>query len=273
VSSPQHTRIFYSSGADREAGAPKSDGFSVVEPAARTTLFPARSAAEPAKDSPEPGPNAGEPRPRFAAGGTQIMSRSHELTSVPSAPSALAQTRQFSVDQLLSRRAEFNREQELNRELERELGLLAPSSEPPQDTVEVQPSLDVSRPPAKPSKRWLRLSMLGLLLASGALLLFKPRAEPAASPRTTSSSAPAAGSELAASTPVLPPPAASVALKPHSTRQRLAADVIAEGRYAEALPLYRQLAASEPENSAYAEVVQILERRIAATTKPEPPRP
>jgi tetratricopeptide (TPR) repeat protein len=183
-----------------------------------------------------------------------------------------SQTRQFSVEQLLLRRAKFEREQERNRELEQELALLSPESETPLDTLEAQQRLELS-PRAKPKIPWLRLCMVGLFLASVAMLLYKPAAEPAPSPRSNPLPAPPAVSEAAAPTEVAPAPAAAVVLKPRITLQRAATDLVAEGRYPEALPLYRQLAKSEPENSAYAEVVQILERRIASTTKADPALP
>ena len=266
----QNTRLFYSRHADRDAAAPQPEGFSVVESTARTTLFPARRAKEPARIAPEPGRAASEPpRARFAPGGTLIM-------SVPdhsgSAPSTLSQTRQFPIEQLLSRRAGFNREQELNRELERELALLSRDSETPLG-VDDQPALDLSPRRAKPNKQWLRLCMLALFVVSVAMLLYKPAAEPAASPPGDRLPAPAAVPEPAALGQADPPPAAAVVLKPHTTLQRAAADMVAEGRYAEALPLYRELAKSEPENAAYAEVVQILEHRIATATKLEPAPP
>ena len=273
MSSSQNTRLFYSPHADRDRVAPKPDGFSAVEPAARTTLFPAHGANVTARIPPEPARKPSEPRPGFAAGGTQIM-RVRE--PIRDAPSALSQTGQFSVERLLLRRAEFNRQQELNRELEQGLALLSPDSQIPLDPLEVQQTLDLSPQRAKPSRRWLRLCMLGLFLTSAAMLLYKPAAEPDPSPRSTPiPAAPAAPamSELATPTEVAPPPAAAVVLKPRITLQRAATDLVAEGRYAEALPLYRQLAQSEPANSAYAEVVQILERRIAATTKAEPAQP
>jgi tetratricopeptide (TPR) repeat protein len=266
VSSSQNTRMFYSPHADRDGITPKPDGFSVVEPAARTTLFPAHGANVLARIPPEPARKQSEPGPGFAAGGTLIMSVPDQLRGGSSPHS---QTRQFSVEQLLLRRAEYEREQERNREL----ALLTPESETPLDTPEVQQTLDLSPQRAKPSIPWLRLCMLGVFLASVALLLYKPAAEPAPSRRSNPLPAPPAASEAAAPTEVAPPPAAAVVLKPRITLQRAATDLVAEGRYPEALPLYRQLAKSEPENSAYAEVVQILERRIASTTKAEPAPP
>jgi hypothetical protein len=181
-----------------------------------------------------------------------------------------SQTRQFSVEQLLLRRAEFEREQERNRELEQELALLTPEPETPLDALEAQQTLELA-PRAKLKIPWLRVCMVGLFLASVAMLLYKPAAEPAPSPRSNPLPAPPVVSEAAAPTEVAPAPAAAaVVLKPRITLQRAASDLVAEGRYPEALPLYRQLAKSEPENSAYAEVVQILERRVAGTTKADP---
>ena len=266
----QNTRLFYARHADRDAAAPKPEGFSVVESTARTTLFPARSAKEPARIAPEPACAPSEPpRARFAPGGTLIMSvpdHSH------SAPSALSQTRQFPIEQLLSRRAGFNREQELNRELERELALLSRDSETAPG-AEDQQACNPSPQRVKPNRRWLRLCMLGLFLVSAAMLLYKPAAEPTASPPSSRLPAPGALSEPAAPGQVAPHPATTVMLKPHTTLQRGAADMVAEGRYTEALPLYRELAKSEPENSAYAQVVQILEHRIATATKLDPAPP
>jgi hypothetical protein len=270
VSFGQKTRPFYSRHADRDAAAPKAEGFSVVQPTARTTLFLARSPKEPARIAPEPARAPSDPpRARFAPGGTLIM-------SVPdhsgSAPSTLSQTRQFPIEQLLSRRAGFNREQELNRELERELALLSHDSETPLG-VEDQQALDRSPQRVKPNKRWLRLCMLGLFLGSVAMFFYKPAAEPTASPPSNRLPAPGALSEPDAPGQVDSHPAAAVTLKPHTTLQRAAADIVAEGRYAEALPLYRELAKNEPENSAYAQVVQILEHRIATATKLDPAPP
>jgi hypothetical protein len=258
VSSRPTTRL-HSLREGREPSAPPREGFAVVEPAARTTLFPAPSANDPVRVPADRARNPSE-RPRFADGGTQIMSVPDQNRR---APGAGVETQHFSVERLRSRRAELDREQELNRQLEQELALLTRDSGAP----EIQPTSDSTRPATRPSKLWLRLGMLGLLLASVAMLLYKPAAEPAALPRPSLTPAPPAAPEGSAPAGAALPQAAAVVLKPHATLQRAAADVIAEGRYAEALPLYRQLAESEPDNAAYAEVVQILARRIVTTPK------
>ena len=256
MSSKSDTRIDARS-PERDSPAPQPQGFSTVEPAARTMLFPPLSPNEPVRIPAEPARDQNEPRPRFADGGTQILS----------APRAAAQTQHFGVERLLSRR------EALNRELEQELALMSSESEHPPGTEEIQPILEVSPAPAKPRKLWLRLSMLGLLLATVAMLFYKPPpAEPSPPPRVTPSLAPRLASEGSPPTRVAPAPTPGVAPGPHTTLQRAAADVLAEGRYAEALILYRQLAESEPENPAYAEVVQILEHRIASTTKLDSPQ-
>jgi len=278
VSSKSDTRIDARS-PERDSPAPQPQGFSTVEPAARTMLFPPLSPNEPVRIPAEPARDQNEPRPRFADGGTQILSAPTRILSAPtrilSAPRAAAQTQHFGVERLLSRREALNREleQELNRELEQELALMSSESEHPPGTEEIQPILEVSPAPAKPRKLWLRLSMLGLLLATVAMLFYKPPpAEPSPPPRVTPSLAPRLASEGSPPTRVAPAPTPGVAPGPHTTLQRAAADVLAEGRYAEALILYRQLAESEPENPAYAEVVQILEHRIASTTKLDSPQ-
>ena len=230
-----------------------------------TRIYRRSAEREPARMPAEPARAQSEPHPRFAAGGTQILGAP---AGIRSTPSALAQTQHFAVEQLLSRRADLTREleQQLNRELEQELAMLTTESEIPPRAEESQQSLEVRTRPAKPRKIWLRLCMLGLLLASVAMLLYKPAAELAPAPQATPLPATLPMSEGPAPTPVATPTPA-VALGPHTTLQRAAADVIAEGRYADALSLYRQLAETEPESPAYAEVVQILEHRLRTTTK------
>jgi hypothetical protein len=66
-------------------------------------------------------------------------------------------------------------------------------------------------------------------------------------------------------TSVAPPPSAlppGAVLPP--TPERLAADQVLAGRYAEALPMYQALAAQHPERPEYSAMVGILEQRIRA---------
>jgi cytochrome c-type biogenesis protein CcmH/NrfG len=44
--------------------------------------------------------------------------------------------------------------------------------------------------------------------------------------------------------------------------QRRAIDLYIAGQYAEALALYRQLAASDPDDAAYTSMIEILEARV-----------
>ncbi len=62
------------------------------------------------------------------------------------------------------------------------------------------------------------------------------------------------------------PPATGVdpTAPPAPTAERLAADQVLAGRYAEALPLYQQLAREHPERPEYSAMVGILEQRIRA---------
>jgi len=73
---------------------------------------------------------------------------------------------------------------------------------------------------------------------------------------------------------VLPPPSTAVAPPPTTvvdpsvplppTQERLAADQVLAGRYADALPLYQALATQHPERPEYSSMVLILEQRIRA---------
>lgn len=265
MSSNSSTRV-YSRPVDKQSPLPKPPAYSVVEPAARTTLFPARTPNEPVPAPASPAQDASEPRARFSDGGTQILPGRPS----PQGPRPIdsAQTQHFAVEQLLSRRAELNREREreLNRELDQELALLA-SDVDGRPQLEVPAPLEAESPPAKPKKLALRLSMVGLLLASVAMLVYDPSPE-VASPRPPTPVPTQQPAEPTVRSRVEPAHAPAVAPSAHGTLQRSAADVIAEGRYAEALTLYRQLAESEPTNPAYAEVVEILEQRLAAPRKP-----
>jgi hypothetical protein len=58
------------------------------------------------------------------------------------------------------------------------------------------------------------------------------------------------------------PPAEGEA--PVLSLQRRAADLYIAGSYAEALPLYRQLAAANPQDASFASMIRILERRLAS---------
>jgi hypothetical protein len=66
--------------------------------------------------------------------------------------------------------------------------------------------------------------------------------------------------------PVPPPSTVGEASAP-LTAERIAADAVIAGRYREALPLYRALAAANPQNPTFARIVQVLERRVRAACR------
>ena len=105
----------------------------------------------------------------------------------------------------------------------------------------------------------LQLALLG---SSVWLLTLKPddpatKRDPQVVP-VSSVSVPANSSRAAEVQVPLP----RVSVDPRVTLQRAAADVLAEGRYPEALVLYRRLVEAEPNNQNYAEVVRLLEQRL-----------
>jgi len=51
------------------------------------------------------------------------------------------------------------------------------------------------------------------------------------------------------------------------TAERIAADAVIAGRYREALPLYRALAAANPQNPTFVRIVQVLGRRVRAACR------
>jgi hypothetical protein len=223
------TRV-YARFEERPSQLTKPQPFTVLEPAARTHIFPA------------PVPHL--PEQRFSAGGTQIMAAPN-LDEVARAPDST--TQHFSVEQLLSRRAQ-----------------LEPQADPPPQ-LEPEPDPQLLEVPKTPSRLWLRASMLCLLLASAGMLLWEPSASSSgAAPRSAASGLASAAAHKGASGAVAPTPLPVVSSDPRVTLQRTAADVVAEGRYQEALAIYRKLAASEPDTRAYTEIVQILEHRLAA---------
>lgn len=61
-----------------------------------------------------------------------------------------------------------------------------------------------------------------------------------------------------------PPPVSSTVAKGERTPERRAVDAVAAGNFADALELYKGLAAAHPEVPAYTEAVRILEARAAA---------
>jgi hypothetical protein len=66
-------------------------------------------------------------------------------------------------------------------------------------------------------------------------------------------------------TAIVPPPTTVDPLAPVGpTPERLAADQVLAGRYADALPLYQTLALQHPERPEYSAMVVILEQRIRA---------
>jgi hypothetical protein len=66
--------------------------------------------------------------------------------------------------------------------------------------------------------------------------------------------------------PASPPPAGSTPLPDGGvlTPERVAADLVLAGRWHEALPRYRALAQAHPENPSYAQIAEILQRRLRA---------
>jgi hypothetical protein len=114
----------------------------------------------------------------------------------------------------------------------------------------------------------LMLPLLAALLIAGSVV---KKGRPAAGAQRASSMSSAAvvatpAPPGAAQQAVVPAPGAQP-LEPQDGLQRRAADAVAEGRYAAALELYRQLAAREPLMEAYPEAVRILE----SVTKPASP--
>jgi len=129
------------------------------------------------------------------------------------------------------------------------VGLLLWEEEEPEMTSPAPPAAAVAPQPA------------GLAAAQPAV----PEPEPAAPP---TAEAPAPGPEAPPS-PAAPDAseagtvneAAAEGTEDAKSLQRQAADHYIAGRYPEALVIYRQLAQANPQNEAYASMVQILERR------------
>jgi len=211
-------------------------GFAVVEQARKTLLFGPAPAPAPA-----PTPTS---KGQFTGAGTLILRA--EEPAKPQAP----MTQHFPVDALFSRRAEL--EQSLQAELTQDFELLD----------QAKPLVEDVAVPQKRSRIWLRLLQLSLLALSVWLLTLKPdepatardpKVLPMSSVSMATTSARPADSQI---------PLPKVSVDPRVTLQRAAADVLAEGRYAEALVLYRQLVAAEPNNQNYGEVVRLLEQRL-----------
>lgn len=223
---PAATRIFMRS-EQRGDPSEKRPPFAVVQ-TLKTRLLP----------PPASKPSTGN----FAAGGTLILEPEAAKAEKP----ALDKTQHFSAEQLLARRADL--EQRLNSELERELGQLS------------EPEALVASPKRFKAKSVLRGTLM-LALLSGTAYLFSlpPDSAPAPAPRASAAPAPTI-SQSSNSPARLPLP--DVIVDTRVTLQRAAADVLAQGRYAEALVLYRRLLEREPNNKAYAEVARILEERL-----------
>jgi hypothetical protein len=95
----------------------------------------------------------------------------------------------------------------------------------------------------------------------------KPAASAAASASGAASGAapePAPGPDVATGVLAPPPPAVSAVAKGERTPDRKAVDAVASGNYADALAVYKELAAAHPEVPAYAEAVRILTAKTAA---------
>jgi hypothetical protein len=186
----------------------------------------------------------------FAAGGTLILGPDAALAERQGQPEmpSLDQTQHFSAEQLLARRADL--EQRLNSELDRELDLLSEPEAPPTKNDRFN------------AKRVLRSALMLGLLGGSAYLFMLPPAEsaPANASARASAAAPTSSQRLEAPRAVALP--ADVPVDSRVTLQRAAADVVAQGRYPEALVLYRRLREHEPDNQAYAEIVRILEERL-----------
>jgi len=209
-------------------------GFAVVEQTRKTLLF---------GPAPTPAPTA-PAKERFTGAGTLILSAAEGTTSQPPT------TQHFPVDALFSRRAELERS--LQAELTHDFELLDQAQPPAEDVAVLE----------KPSRIWLRLLQLALLGSSVWLLTLKlddpaTTRDPQVVP-VSSVSVPATSSRAAEVQVPLP----RVSVDPRVTLQRAAADVLAEGRYPEALVLYRRLVEAEPNNQNYAEVVRLLEQRL-----------
>jgi hypothetical protein len=105
-------------------------------------------------------------------------------------------------------------------------------------------------------------------LAVGGWMVLRPipttaRAIPSASAAVPARATAAELQRTTVPQPSLPVPAAiGVPTNPNAT-PRGAADAVAEGRYADALALYRSLAAAEPGQNAYRDAARILEERLA----------
>jgi hypothetical protein len=65
----------------------------------------------------------------------------------------------------------------------------------------------------------------------------------------------------------VPPPSAVGDAPAALTAERVAADAVIAGRYREALPLYRGLAAANAQNPTFARIVKVLERRVRAACR------
>jgi hypothetical protein len=224
-------------GEQQAAPAEQPAPFAVVQ-TLRTQLLPGMVPA------PKPA-NA-----NFAAGGTLILgpeAADAERRGQPEMPS-LDQTQHFSAEQLLARRADL--EQRLNSELYRELDLLSELEAPPPDKKRFN------------AKRVLRSALMLALLGGSAYLFTLPPAESAPANAPARASAAAATSSRPLEAPRAMALPADVPVDSRVTLQRAAADVVAQGRYPEALVLYRRLREQEPNNKAYAEIVRILEERL-----------
>ncbi|MGC4093340.1 MAG: hypothetical protein QM756_36700 [Polyangiaceae bacterium] len=207
-------------------------GFSVVGPSSRTMLY-----AAPHPPSKPSNPQPAADKPRFTDGGTQVLARADAQPPTV----AVAATQRFGVDELLARRAQ---------------------QQPPSE-LDAAEDLEPLKIPKHPLGRYaLRGLMLCLVGASAWMFSLPPEASTPELP--TASSAPAPHVEAAKPAPTLAPAALELPqLDARLTLQRAAADTLAEGRYADALLLYRKLAESEPENRAYAQVIKTLEQRAA----------
>jgi hypothetical protein len=149
---------------------------------------------------------------------------------------------------------------------------------------------------SQPLRTWL---LLALVVAVLVVFVLDPFAAPPARPRSQrppvaglNPNAPDAGAARVGSTSALlngflirpngvvqngPPPIVpdgGVEVRPLGrgevappSAERLAADALIAGRYREALPLYQALAAANPQNPSFAQIVIVLQRRLLATCR------
>lgn len=145
-------------------------------------------------------------------------------------------------------------------------GPTAPSAEQPLPALPVEPSILQQFREASLARKASAI-MLPLLIA---LLLFKPVFKKP-KPASANEPAPSAPAAVRAPTVVAPEPARVLAptapepppsLPRGVTLEKGAVDAVAGGDFGRALTLYRELCRRSPNNAAYREAVQVLERRL-----------